>query len=116
MLAQTSQQRSTRVPSKVLQQSYSVTGADNPSVALVSVGSCLLAWLFLSTWLFLCSCQKETSGRLRSRRTRIPRKGRATGREEPGRRRGAGRAKGSRREARAQSRAREKGREEPGRR
>ena len=45
---------------------------------------CVLAWLFLSIWLFLSSGQKETSGRLRSRRTRIPKKGRATGKEEPG--------------------------------
>jgi hypothetical protein len=55
--------------------------------------------------------EKQTSGRLRSRRTRIPRKGRATGREEPGRRRGPGRAQGSPKEARAQSRAMGKGRE-----
>ena len=41
----------------------------------MSVGSCVLEWLFLSIWLFLSSWQKETSGRLRSRRTRIPRKG-----------------------------------------
>ena len=67
------------------------TRADNPSVALVSVGSCVPAWLFLSIWLFLSSWQKETSGRLRSRMIRIPR------------------------EARDKSRAREKGREEPGR-
>ena len=91
------------------------TRADNPSVALVSVGSCVLEWLFLSIWRFL-SWEKETAGRLRSRRTRIPKKGRATGKEEAGKRRGAGRAQGSPREARAQSRAREKAREEPGRR
>ena len=92
------------------------TRAGNPSVALVSVGSCVLAWLFLSIWLFFSSWQKETSGRLRSRRTRIPKKGRATGKEEPGKRRGAGRVQGSPREATAQSRAREKGREELGKR
>ena len=85
-------------------------------MALVSVGSCVLEWLFLSIWLFLSSWQKETSGRLRSRRTRIPKKGRATGKEEAGKRRGAGIAQGSPREDRAQSRAREKAREEPGRR
>ena len=63
------------------------TRADNPSVALVSVGSCVLAWLFLSIWLFLSSWQKETSGRLRSRRIRIPPEKPET-RAEPGRREG----------------------------
>ena len=35
--------------------SSKATRADNPSVALVSVGSCVLAWLFLRIWLFLSS-------------------------------------------------------------
>ena len=63
------------------------TRADNPSVALVSVGSCVLAWLFLRIWLFLSSWQNKTSGRLRSRRTRIPPEKPET-RAEPGRREG----------------------------
>ena len=63
------------------------TRADNPSVALVSVGSCVLAWLFLRIWLFLSSWQKEISGRLGSRRTRIPPEKPET-RAEPGRREG----------------------------
>ena len=62
------------------------TRADCPSVALVSVGSCVLTWLFLRISLFLSSWQKETLGRLRSRRTRVPEKPET--RAEPGRREG----------------------------
>ena len=56
----------------------------------------------------------EGDFRQAEKQTGIPQKGRAMGKEEPGKRGGAGRAHGSLREARAQSRAREKGREEPG--
>ncbi len=100
------------------------TRADNPSVALVSVGSCVLAWLFLRIWLFLSSWQKETSGRLRSRRTRIPPEKPET-RAEPGRREGKSQEgvedQEEPREApeKPEPRAGEgngKGREEPGRR
>ena len=100
------------------------TRADNPSVALVSVGSCVLAWLFLRIWPFLSSWQKETSGRLRSRRIRIPPEKPET-RAEPGRREGKSQEgvedQEEPREApeKPEPRAGEgngKGREEPGRR
>ena len=53
----------------------------------------------------------EGNFRQAEKQTRIPKKGRAMGKEEPGKRRGTGRAHGSLREARAQSRAMGKGRE-----